>query len=358
MTKENYMIHNRGGIIFLYLCLYLTICLVPASLAEEPKYVPSGPLNVRNDMPLYMFYMAPAPDKAQTLGKGKIEVDISYHVTNTISQQRPAAGQEFGPTEKNREWWVYIDTEVNRFDINLSYGILDNLEICADIPYYVFSDGYLDSFIENFESAFSFIKTPNAREERENNTYEYEIRSRGKPIILSTSHPNDFGEVSTYLKYKVLDETKWLPVTSLRGAVKFPTTSDELLGSKEFDYGIGILLEKTFFKRATLYFNLNYLFLEKPDILEELDVFNPQMLHGIFGAECFLTQKLSMLFQATANTTVYDDGVTSTGREGVVLSLGFNYNFTDKVSWQITMDENTNTAAPDFGLFTGVKVKV
>ena len=333
--------------------------------AEESKFHSSGPLNIRNQMPLYLFYMAPTPDKAETLGKGKIKTDTSYHVSNVIVQQRPSYAQYFGPSLKDREWWVYVDTEVNRLDLNFSYGIMDNLEFSVDIPYFIFSDGYLDGFIEGFEDAFSGIKTPNAREEKERYDYEYEIRNRGNVIINSTSKPNAFGEVSAYLKYKILDESDWKPTLSLRGAVKLPTAGDELLGSDEFDYAIGLLLDKTFSKRLSVYLNINYIFLGEPDIMSELVDFRDEMVHGVIGVEYIITDKTSMLIQATANTTVYDydgltanGGVTSTGRDPVVLTLGFNHNFNDKVSWQIAVDENTNTAAPDFGVFTSFKIKL
>ncbi|MBL7132328.1 MAG: DUF3187 family protein [Candidatus Omnitrophica bacterium] len=343
----------------------LIVCIVAFAHAQElNKFEPSGPLNIRNQMPLYLFYMAPSPDMAQTLKRGKVEVDASYHVANVIVQQSSWPGPKYLPEDgetngdRNREWWTYIDTEVNRLDLNLSYGLLDNLEASVDIPYYIFSDGYLDSFIEGFEKGFSFIKTPNARAERGKNEYEYEIRNRGNPIIFSTSHPNDWGEIATYLKYKILDEDKWWPTTSVRGGVKFPTTKDKLLGSKKFDYMLGFLIDKTFYERFFLYFNVNYVFLNRPDIYEKLHEFQDHMLHGVLGFEYCFTDQLSMLFQATANTTIYSGGGTSTYRDPVVLTLGFNYNINDKVSWQIAMDENTNTAAPDFGVYTGLKIKL
>ena len=349
-----------------FFLLTLSFLLLPLSfsIAQENKYQPAGPFNIRNQMPLYIYFMAPTPGRAQTLGKGRIRVDASYHVSNVISQQRPWPAQQFTGTDgsvdsqRNREWYVYIDTEVNRLDLNLSYGILDDLEFTVDIPYFIFSDGYLDGFIENFEDAFTFIKTPNARDERERDTYQYEIRNRGRPIIFTTSHPNDFGEVSAYLKYRFLKEGRYLPAASLRGAVKFPTTRDELLGSKKFDYGISLMFDKNIFKKLFLYSNLSWVFIERPDILADLDVFKTDMVHGMLGFEYFLTDKTSMLFQATANSTLYDGGVTSTGRDPVVLTLGFNHNFNERVAWQFAVNENTNTAAPDFGVFTGVKVKI
>lgn len=335
----------------------LIIMFACSAFAEEIKYRPSGPLNVRNQMPLYLFYMSMTPDKAETLKKGTTEIDTSYHVSNTILQQRPWPAQQFGLGETTREWWVYIDTEVNRLDLNVSYGISDSLEASVDIPYFIFSEGYLDGFIEDFEDAFSFIKTPNAREEKQRDSFQYDVRNKARRILLNTSEPNDFGEISAYLKYKVLEQTKWLPTTSIRGAVKFPTTKDEFLGSKKFDYGLGVLLDKNLFQRLFLYGNLNIIFVEKPDILERLDVFK-YMAHGVLGAEYFVTDKLSMLFQATANTRLYDQGVPATTHDPVLLTFGFNYNFRNNASWQLAINENTSSATPDFGIFTSLRINM
>ena len=357
---------------FLFFLSFTFASLCFASSADQPtKFQASGPLNIRNQMPLYLFYIAPTPQSAKALDKGKIKADASYHVSNVIIQQRPWPAQQFTPTDgavdgqKNREWYVYIDTEVNRFDLNLAYGILDNLEASVDIPYFVFSGGYLDGFIEGFENIFPSIKTPNAREERPRGKYEYEFRNRGKPIIDSSSEPDGLGEITAYLKYQFLKEDKWWPTLSARGGVKFPTATNKLLGSDKFDYALSLLLDKNIFDRLSLYCNVSYVIIERPDMMSNLYGFKDNMLHGMVGAEYFLTNKTSLLFQATANTTVYDysdmtpnGGVTSIGRDPVVLTLGFNHNFNDKISWQIAMDENTNTAAPDFGLFTSLKIKV
>ena len=355
--------------------IVLSFILYPLSFViakDQPaKFQASGPLNIRNQMPLYLFYIAPTPQAAKALDKGKVKADASYHVSNVIIQQRPWPAQQFTPTDgavdgqKNREWYVYIDTEVNRFDLNLAYGILDNLEASVDIPYFVFSGGYFDGFIENFEDAFSAIKTPNAREERPRDKYEYEFRNRAKPIINDKSEPDGLGEITAYLKYQFLKEDKWWPTLSLRGGVKFPTATNKLLGSDKFDYALSLLLDKNIFDRLSLYCNVSYVIIERPDMMSNLYGFKDNMLHGMIGAEYFLTNKTSLLFQATASTSVYDysgmspnGGVTSICRDPVVLTLGFNHNFSDKISWQIAMDENTNTAAPDFGLFTSLKIKL
>jgi len=78
------------------IAFYVLSFTLYASAADQPvKFEASGPLNIRNQMPLYLFYMAPSPQKAHALKKGKIKADVSYHVSNVIIQQRPWPAEQF-----------------------------------------------------------------------------------------------------------------------------------------------------------------------------------------------------------------------------------------------------------------------
>jgi len=327
-------------------------------LAKENKFQSSGPLSVRNQMPMYMFYLSMVPEKAQTLKKGKYSVEAGYHVANTIIKQHDP-----WPSWKSASDLTYdilIDAEVSRFYVDMQYGLLDNLDVGIRIPYLDYSGGYLDDFIENFEDTFSAIKTPNARETRPRNQYDINIKHFGQQVMSDSSKPDGLGEITLQAKYKVIEEQGYWPTLSLRAALKLPTTSNDssgLLGSEKVDYGFGILADKRLMDRLYIYVNLNIIFIEKPDILNKLNV-DSNMLSGLFGLEFFLTNRTSIILQAAGNSTVYDKGVPCMERDGVMLSAGFNHNFNDKVSWHISMDENTNTAAPDFGVLTSLKVKM
>ena len=361
--SERGNLRGRSISLFFLIAFYVFGSTLAAFAEETTKFQPSGPLNIRNQMPLYLFYMAPTPDRAYIPEKGSMELDVSYHVSNIIVDQHPIwPCERFGNKTAlgDREWWVYTDMEVNRFNANISYAIFNNLEGSLDVPYFVVSEGYLDGIIEGFEKSFSFIKTPNARELNDKYDYAYKVYNRGNSVIYSDDKPVGFGDITTYFKYRLIQEDGLIPTTALRAAVKLPTASDELLGSGDFDYAIGLLLGKKILERLYLYFNLNYLFLGRPESLEEgkLDVFKSKMVHGMLGLEYFITDKTSMLFQATANTSVYDEGISATGDDPVVLTFGFNHNFNEKISWQFAVNENTNSAAPDFGVFTSLKVKL
>jgi len=299
--------------------------------------------------------MQMAPEKAKTTKKGRYNIDTGYHVANTIIKQHdPWPGWK---PYADLTYDLLIDMEVSRFYADFKYGLLDNLELGIYIPYLDYSGGYLDGFIEGFEDAFEAIKTPNAREDRGRDQYRFKVVHYGQTVIDNSSEADGLGEIVLKAKYNITDEKDYLPALSLRGAIKLPTASDEVLGSDEIDYGVGVLLDKKLHERVSLYANFNAVFIERPDIIDKLNV-DDYILSALIGLEFFLTDRTSMILQALGNTSIYDEGVSAMDKDGVVLSLGFNHNFTENVSWQISMDENTNNAAPDFGLLTSLKIKV
>jgi len=313
--------------------------------AEENKFMPNGPFSVRNQMPLYTFYLAMEPDRAETLKKERFTAEAGYHVSNVII------------SEQDGGYWGFIDTEISRLYADIKYGVQDNLEIGINISYLNYSGGYLDSFIESFEDIFSSIDTPAVRDAREKNKYEFRLEHNEQKIIEDYSKPEGLSEITLKIKYKILEETEYCPTLSLRSALKLPSASADLLGSEKIDYGFGILADKQLSDRLFMYANFNLIFIQKPDILDELNMEN-YMLSGLLGLEFFLTNRTSMVFQAAANSSVYKEGVSSMEKDAAVLSFGFNHNFNDKISWQIAIDENTNSAAPDFGIFTSLKFKL
>ncbi|NQT95171.1 MAG: DUF3187 family protein [Candidatus Omnitrophica bacterium] len=357
------MVSRKQGKVTRYIVSVLVTCFtiyhlpftIYCSFADESKFQPSGPFNIRNMMPMYMFYMQMAPEKAETTQKGRYSLDAGYHVANTIIKQHDP-----WPSWKPYNDLTYdllIDTEVSRFYADIKYGLLDNLEVSVNIPLLDYSGGYLDSFIENFEDVFEAIKTPNAREDRPGDKYRFKVVHFGQTVIDDLSEPSGIGEITLEAKYKVLEEKDYLPTISLRGGLKLPTASDEILGSDEIDYGVGVLLDKKLMDRLFLYINLNVIFIGKPDIIDKLNI-DDYILSGLFGLEFFLTDRTSIILQAFGNTTIYDEGISAMDKDGAVLSVGFNHNFTKDISWQIAMDENTNNATPDFGLLTSLKIRI
>ena len=291
-------------------CITLLFILLTATplFAKEPnKFKPSGPFNVRNQMPMYVFYMQMGPETAQTVKKGNFNIDSGCHITNTIIKQHDP-----WPSWKAYSQLTYdllIDAEIARFYADVRYGLLDNLELSAYLPFLDYSGGFLDSFIEGFEDAFEAIKTPNAREQRPRDAYRVKVVHLGETVVDNGSDPDGIGEMVLQAKYKALNENGNMPAVSLRGAIKLPTSSNEILGSDKIDYGFGILLDKKLLNRLYLYLNFNIAFIERPDILDKLNV-DDYMLSGLFGLEFFLKRGVWLFnnvfelddFQSTKNS--------------------------------------------------------
>ena len=147
---------------------------------------------------------------------------------------------------------------------------------------------------------------------------------------------------------------------SIRTAVKFPTGDEKsLLGSGELDYGFGLLLDKTFLEKITVYAGCNLIVIEKPSFFSVLNL-KRNMVSGIIGAEYLFTQRLSIVAQLTGNSTPYpSSGTNALDESAFDVGLGFNYIWKEKqnVSWHFAFTENINSAAsPDVSFNTGWKV--
>jgi len=330
--------------------LFFIAALTHAAIAAE-DYNPRGPLRIKNQMPMYLFFLSFTPDKAEIVDYKKLEWELYYHVSNIIIDK---------VTTNTEEYIVQIDTEVNKVALDLRYGLLENTELSVEIPYIHFSKGFLDGFIQNFEDLLGFVTTPGARENADKYQYKYEVRKDGVYAIRSNEPHGAFGDTVLTVKHKLLDErydTSW-PTLSVRGALKIPTGSEsELTGSDEWETGISILGDKSFGHIFT-YANINMVFIQEPEFLNGWDMKN-YIFSTSAAAEYFFTKRFSSVFQWNWNSTPFPTtGTHPLDNNAVDIALGLNYDFKKAVKGYIFATENVRTdSSPDFGLGGGVKVE-
>jgi len=335
--------------IFLIILLFVTFFAHTASAYEE--YEPRGPLRIKNQMPMYLFFLSFSPDKAETVDYQKLEWELYYHVSNIIIDK---------VTTGTEEYIVQIDTEVNKVALDLRYGLMEDTELSVDIPYIHFSKGFLDGFIQNFEDALGFVTTPGARERADKYQYKYEVQKDYNYVIRSNEPHGAFGDTVVTLKHKFLDEDidrAW-PTLSVRGALKIPTGSEnDLTGSDEWEAGFSLLGDKSF-GRIFTYANVNMVFIQEPEFLSGWGMEN-YIFSTSTAAEYFFTERFSSVFQWNWNSTPFPTtGTHPLDNNGIDIALGLNYNFKNKCEGYFFATENVRTdSSPDFGLGGGVKVK-
>jgi hypothetical protein len=332
-------------IIFIIFIVVLFSC-IPAIFAKI------GPIPIRNQMPLYIFYLQMEPDKANVIERNKFDINADYTVSNvTVSCFTPVSSL----------YNINIDAEVSRITLDFRYGIYEKAEVGIEIPYLSLSRGYLDEFVKGFEDTVG-ATTPRSRIRQGSYNFNYSFIYDNQNLIKRNNASDGVGDIVLKAKYQILEESEYSfwPDISFRAAVKLPTGDKRsLLGSGKFDYGFGLLLDKTFSKKITVYTGCNFVIIEKPDFFSVLNL-KRNMVSEIAGLEYLLTQKFSLVAQVTGNSTPYpSSGTNALDESALDIGFGINYIWKEKqnISWHFAFTENMNSAAsPDVSFNTGWKI--
>jgi hypothetical protein len=334
--------------LFAYLCTTLSVA---DSLTEEDIYIkPGGPIPIRNQMPLYLFYLQMAPDKASVIDKNEIAINADYTVSNvTVSAFTPATSL----------YDIQIDMEVSRITVDLRYGLYDNLEVGLEIPYIGLSSGYMDQFVEDFEDGIS-ARTPRSRQRQGSYEFDYTFIYNNEYLINERTSKKGIGDMVFNAKYLLVKEAwYWIwPNISVRSAIKFPTADkSDLIGSGEFDYGFGVLIDKSFFDRLFVYLGGNVVMIKRPSVFSTLSM-NEEIYSGMIAVEYFFTKRFSVIAESVGNSTPYPHSDTNPlDNDAYDWALGFNYRLKEKtnISWNFAVVENISAASsPDVSFHTGL----
>ena len=330
------------------LILFLLLSCVNNAFAK------TNPIPVRNQMPLYLFFLQMEPDRATVVEPNKLDIDAYYTVSNiTVS----------GFTPQTSMYDIQIDAEVSRFTLDMRYGLSENIEAGLEVPYLSLSAGYLDSFVADFEDAIG-ARTPRSRIRQGSNNFKYTFIYNNQYLIQRTNASDGLGDIVLKAKYQVAEESesRFWPNISLRGAVKLPTgDKHDLLGSGEIDYGLGLALDKTFFEKLIIFTGANATFIKKPSFFSQLN-FSKEIVSGVVGAECLLTDRFSMVLQVSGNSTPYPTtGTNAMDNAGYDIGIGMNYIWKEKrnVSWNFALVENlVSQSSPDVSFNTGFRIGI
>ncbi len=343
--------YNKAGVLILsFLLLSCVKAFAGTSSSQDSQG--AGPIPIRNQMPLYLFFLQMEPDKASVIEESKSIINADYTVSNiTVSCFTPVSSL----------YNINIDAEVSRITLDFRYGIYENAEVGIEVPYLSLSRGYLDGFVEEFEKTVG-ATTPRSRLLEVFFNYNYAFIYNNQILIKRTNASEGLGDVVLKAKYQLIEEDRhslW-PNLSLRLAIKLPTGEKRtLLGSGELDYGFGVLLDKKVSDKIITYAGCNFVIIEKPSFFSVLNL-RKDIVSGLIGAEYLLSQRLSLVAQVTGNTTPYpSSGTNALDESAMDVGVGLNYIWKEKknVSWHFAFTENIHSASsPDVSFNTGWKV--
>jgi hypothetical protein len=302
--------------------LFLTLLLCQAQTALPFE----GPLQVRNQLPLFMAAAAPMPERA--LLEDSLSAGFSY---SSVFMAR-----------SSQRWSVSSDFEVAELAFQWKKRVGDYAEIGIHLPVLSYNSGFADGFLETYHKTFGF--SDYGRSSRPKNAFLYEVRKDGRLLVKGEGGSVGLGDISLSAKVAVL---RGDPCVSLLAAVELPTgDASRGFGNGSLDARAAVLIEKRFGERFLAFGNLGYAF---PGDLKAIETEPLKGFpFGALGLEAALSPSFSVVGQVVAQGSPFGKtGIASLDRTSVLLSFGGRYR-TGKNSIEVSLTEDPNTSgAPD-----------
>ena len=249
----------------------------------------------------------------QWIRRERVKIGLSFLVSlvtilfSTSLSARPLSTDDVGITEKGN-FVLETGFDAIRLDnhdmvykpvLTLTYGLLERMEVAA-------TGGYL------------FFR-PNEGENK-----------------------NGFADTELKLKYRLTDETPWVPSFGVKGTLKTPTASESKeLGSGKMDFNIKGIATKNLSKRLAVSLNLGYTFIGEHHVDNDLTY--------SLGAVFAMSEKWALVGEVGGSNKL------NGRREDRPFSslIGTYYLLSKNIIWDAGVEIGMNKAAPDYRVTTG-----
>ena len=299
-----------------------------------------GPLQTRNQFPLFMHVDAPHLESAST------ENSFSASLSHSSVYM----------TKQSRQWIVNLDLEITELDLRYKKDIPGLFEVGVDVPIVRLTAGFMDGFLSEYHSFFNFPDY--GRSERPRNAFLYEVRKDGALVIQGKDDKTAFGDVRLSLKKKLIQGDPVVNVSVLAN-VELPTGDAPTgYGSGDVDCGAAILADTNFNEWLRMYSNIGGVFPGRFAGKEKTFSLRPYYYGGV-GLEAAAWRSMSLLGQVFVQSSPFPTmGIGPVDDTAVLLVLGGRYSTgRHNVELSLTEDPNT-TGAPDFTLNLTYKLKM
>ena len=308
---------------FIFVMSVTTVFLLFFSSSALPF---EGPLQVKNQFPLFLFLNSPRLESAST--ETSFSAGISHSSVFMLKD--------------SSEWSVNLDMEITELALRYRKDIPHIAELGLEVPFVSFESGFMDSFLESYHKAFGF--SDYGRSSRPHNEFLFEVRRNGALIIKGKEGRTGLGDIRLTAKKVVLSGD---PVVSVRADIQLPTGDASAgFGAGSLNAGATLLLDKRISEKFITYWNVGAGF---PGDLKAKDTVTLKtFVHAGAGIEAALWKSFSLLGQIEFQTSPYPEtGIGRMDRISALFSFGGRY-LSGKNSFEFSLTEDPNTAgAPD-----------
>jgi hypothetical protein len=303
----------------------------PLAAASDDRFA------LRNHNPFLQIFGLPTFQSATLAGKGKLEYDVSFDLTNHAD------------SGENALETLMIDGETYSFTMSLRRRMAARLELGIDLPIISHQGGFLDNVIKEWHS---FLGVSNFNRRGPTNELEFMYAGPGDNQYELTSSSTGIGDIqlTAAIPLKEADAR----ALSVRSSVKLPTGDEKKLhGSGALDFSLGLYASDTrsFLERdLKLSAFVGALVLGDGDVLPDLQ--RSTVPFGGVAAKWQATERLGILTQIYVQGEYFDSDLEEIGDSTFQLGIGLDYHVPRKgLSFAIAVAEDPLTdTTPDFAI--------
>ncbi len=339
---------------------YIIILIIANQLFALDLSESRGLLRLRSQFPIGVQFLALPAETAFNISKGSFLVELEYDHSNTFamsdgvlneinSDDQPA---EFNPDYPNNGNEYFIDTEIIRINLNMQYGLSDNISIGIDVPIIVYQGGFMDSPIGLFHNTFGI---ENYNRSRSHTNYST-IYLSSKQNQYSRQEGYGIGDAVLSIKTRLFQSANKLFNLTLLSAGKLPTGNyQRLTGSGSLDYGFNLIITNIL-KRHLITNNFSFVFPGQWKLFPEIKIRN--VYAWMIGYELTANSHWSFIFQHRIQTSpVARASFTQAAKPAFEWSAGIKADLWQsyRIALGFTQNYINHENVPDFGFHVGIQ---
>lgn len=323
---------------------FISVLLI---LTGGDSFAGQSPLNQGNRFPALFMFLTPSPDSPDLPQPGRFNVFTSVDYTSVFIN------------EETDDWEALMDFEFTTVSLAVEMRITEKVALSAGTSFVRMGDGFLDGFLNDYHKAGGFPDYD--RPLRPNNEFAYYIRETDGPYWFKAER-NGFRPVDSVVSAKVqLVKGVQFPKDSgyafsmgLKYSLKLPTgDAKQGLSSNGYDHGLFFLT--TFSKKQmTFYLNPGFIIVDAPET-EGADIDIANMATLFSGLTYALSEKWAVTGQLNCYSSPFDIDIRFFDYPGIELTLGFNYKYSKRLSFECAFSEDLAGSVPDFTVHSGLK---
>ena len=324
-------------LIFLSILANIFFSLLATEIIADTDYF-KGPLNTRNQFPVFMMFLNPMPATALPLPEKAIRLSPAVDYSSVYVDQ------------DSGNWEVVMDMELMVVDLTMEYGLTRNLTLRLQPVFVHMSRGFLDNFLESYHDRLGVSN--GGRESRPQDAFGYWIYYDNQEWLTGKEGGLHLADSQVSMRYCVVRNSKAVPVDfSVAYILKIPLGDAAYgFGSGKFDHGIH-LLSRLRLDPVSIYLNGGYNILSDPETNgADIKVDNTVSLFA--GLEYAYSPDLSLIVQTNYFASPFRDVAFSQFEEGgFALDLGFVVQLSRQTMLEFAFGEDlAASGAPDFNL--------